>query len=106
MHDVRAHPPGSIHHLHPSPWPSHCLCSWNPFWTTLTLLRRSDVPTLRLRFPALRSAELSQTFNGLLAPISLYNSCTLMDSLGLYTLFASCSLHVFTSVALSLPTRI
>ena len=56
--------------------------------------RHSDVPTLRLRFPALRSAELSQTFNGLLAPISLYNLCTLMDSLGLYTLFASCSLHV------------
>src|SRR5437016_14525691 len=100
MRDVRAHPPGSIHHLHPSPWPTHCLCGWNPFWTTLTplshapTLRRSDVPTLRLRFPALRSAEPAQTFNGLLAPISLHNLCTLMDSLGLYTLFASCSLHV------------
>src|SRR5436853_7591155 len=56
--------------------------------------RRSDVPTLRLRFPALRPAEPSQTSSCLLTSISLYNLCTLMDSFGLYSLLASCSLHI------------
>src|SRR5437016_6106006 len=79
-------------------------CQGNPFMTTplsdvsallrfpALQLRHSAFPTFR--FPALHPAEPSQTSSCLLAPISLYNLCTLMDSFGLYSLLASYSLHV------------
>ena len=53
------------------------------------MLRHSDFPALYAA-----SAEPSRTFGGLETPISHYDLCTLMGSLGLYSLLASYSLYV------------
>ena len=71
----------------------HHSCSLLPFPTSLLL--RSD-PDLRLSHALLRLRLLAprQTFACLQAPISHYDLCTFMDTLGLYFLLASCSLQV------------